>query len=68
VAQDRLAWLNEQLADGREFIVGSRFSLADVFLYCMLDFGNRIGQPIDPAHTHVQGWFDWIEARDSTKA
>jgi glutathione S-transferase len=68
VAQDRLAWLNEQLADGREFIVGSRFSLADVFLYCMLAFGNRIGQPIDPAHTHVQGWFDRIEARGSAKA
>ncbi len=68
VAQDRLAWLNEQLADGREFIVGSRFSLADVFLYCMLDFGSRIGQPIDPAHTHVQGWFDRIEARGSAKA
>ncbi len=40
MAQDRLAWLDGQL-EGREFLCGKRFTLADILLYCFLDFGKR---------------------------
>ena len=68
VAQDRLAWLDQQMADGRQFIVGERVTLADVFLYCMLTFGNGVGQPMSPDHTHIARWYERMAARPSAGA
>ena len=68
VAQDRLAWLDQQMADGRQFIVGERVTLADVFLYCMLTFGNAVGQPMSPDHTHIAKWYERMAARPSAEA
>ena len=68
VAQDRLAWLDQQMADGRQFIVGERVTLADVFLYCMLTFGNGVGQPMSPDHTHIAKWYERMAARPSAEA
>jgi glutathione S-transferase len=41
IAANRLKWLNGQMADEREWICGKRFTLADMLLYCWLDFGTR---------------------------
>ena len=68
VAQDRLAWLDQQMADGRQFIAGKRVTLADVFLYCMLTFGNGVGQPMSPDHTHIAKWYERMAARPSAGA
>ena len=68
VAQDRLAWLDQQMADGRQFIVGERVTLADVFLYCMLTFGTAVGQPMSPDHTHIAKWYERMAARPSAEA
>jgi glutathione S-transferase len=68
VAQNRLKWLNEQMADGREYLCGKRFTLADIHLYGWLHFGNQIGQPLDRANTHIAAWFDRIAQRPSAKA
>ncbi len=68
VAQNRLKWLNDQLADGREFVCGKRFTLADILLYGFLDFGGQVGQPLDRSNAHVAAWFDRIAQRPSAKA
>jgi glutathione S-transferase len=68
IAANRLAWLNGQMADGREYLCGKRFTLADILLYCWLDFGALVGQPIDPANTHIKAWFDRVAQRPSLKA
>ena len=68
VAANRLAWLNGQMADGREYLCGKRFTLADILLHCWLDFGALVGQPLDPANTHIKTWFDRIAQRPSIKA
>ena len=68
IAAKRLQWLNEQMADGREWICGKRFTLADMLLYCWLDFGNQVGQPLDPANTNIAAWFARVAARPSVKA
>lgn len=67
MAQDRIAWLDGQL-DGNQFIAGDRFSLADIQLYCFLDFGASVGQPLDEANANVVGWFERIGSRPSAKA
>lgn len=66
IAQERLAWL-DGLMEGREFICGKRFSLADVLLFAFLEFGNAVGQPLDPKCERLQAWYARVASRPSTK-
>jgi glutathione S-transferase len=68
VAANRLQWLNGQMADGREYLCGQRFTLADILLYCWVEFGNQVGQPLDPANTHIVAWLARVGQRPSVKA
>lgn len=65
--QDKLAWL-DGLMGTKTWIAGHRFTLADIHLYCFLDFLAGVGQSIDPRHTHVKAWFDRAAARPSASA
>ncbi|HVA77805.1 MAG TPA: glutathione S-transferase [Candidatus Binataceae bacterium] len=65
--QDGLKWLDAQLA-GRDFIAGKRFTIADIILYCALDFGSSVGQKVDPSLKNLSAWFARVDARPSTKA
>ena len=67
IVADRLRWLDGQIA-GKQFLCGDRFTLADIKLYCWLDFGNQVGQPMDEANANVAAWFSRVAARESTKA
>jgi glutathione S-transferase len=67
IAQDGLAWLDQQIA-GRDTIVPKRFTLADIVLFAFLDFGATVGQGIDPANRNLQKWLASTKARDSAKA
>ena len=42
--------------DGRDVSCGKRFTLADILLYCLLDFGNQVGQPLDAANSNIVAW------------
>lgn len=68
MAQNRLQWLDGQLADGRKFICGERFTLADIHLFAFLEFGNQVGQPLNPDFKNLQAWFARVKARPSTAA
>jgi glutathione S-transferase len=68
IAANRLRWLNEQMADGRDYLCGKRFTLADILLYCFVDFGNQIGQPLDAANTNIAAWFKRVGERPSVQA
>jgi glutathione S-transferase len=68
VAANRLQWLNEQMNDKREYICGKRFTLADILLYCWLEFGNQVGQPLDPANGNIVAWLARVGQRPSAKA
>ena len=67
MAQDKLTWLDGQLA-GREFIGGDRIGLADVLLFCFLAFGANVGQPLNPENGNVTAWFERMQARPSASA
>jgi len=68
VAQNRLKWLDGQMADGRGYLCGKRFSLADIHLFGWLDFGGQVGQPLDRTNALIAAWFDRIAQRPSAKA
>jgi len=67
IAQNRLTWLEGQMGD-REFLCGKRFTLADILLFCFLDFGVQVGQPLNPDNRKVSDWFKRVKARPSTAA
>lgn len=67
VARDRLAWLDGML-EGREFLAGDRFSIADLWLYAWLDFADSVGQPFDRSLRHIAPWFERIASRPSAAA
>lgn len=67
IAQDRLAWLDRQM-NGNEYICGARFTLADVLLFCFLDFGRQVGQPLREENKIICAWFQRIMTRPSARA
>jgi glutathione S-transferase len=67
IAQDRLKWLDGQMA-GKTYVVGERFTLADVLLYCFVAFGNQVGQPLNPEFKNLHAWFDRVNVRPSVTA
>jgi glutathione S-transferase len=66
-AQDRLAWL-DKLMEGRTYICGDRLTMADILLFCFVDFFNGVGQPIDPNLKNIVAWHARMAARPSAKA
>ena len=68
IAANRLKWLDGQMADGRQYLCGKRFSLADILLFCWIEFGNQVGQPLDAANTNIVAWMARVGERPSVKA
>jgi glutathione S-transferase len=66
-AQKKIAWL-DGLMTGRSFIAGDRFTLADILLFCFLDFGDKVGQPINRDNRNISVWFDRVKERPSAAA
>jgi glutathione S-transferase len=66
IAQDGLQWLEGEFKG--PWIVGERFTLADILLFAFLDFGGQVGQPLDPAFGKLTDWFARVKARSSAAA
>jgi glutathione S-transferase len=67
LAQERITWLDGLIA-GRDFIAGDKITLADILLFCFLDFGQAVGQPLNPANKNIMAWFERMKARPSAAA
>ena len=67
ITREKLAWLDALIA-GKNYVCGDRLSLADILLYCFLEFGQQVGQPFEPSNKHIAAWFERMKARPSAKA
>jgi glutathione S-transferase len=67
LAQERIIWLNGLIA-GRDFVAGPHLTLADILLYCTLDFGASVGQPLNADNANITAWFARMNARPSAEA
>ena len=67
IAQERLVWLDQQL-EGKEFICGDRLTLADIMLYCFLNFGATVGQPIDEGNKNISALYAKLDSLESARA
>ena len=66
LAQEKLTWLDGLIA-GRQWIAGDRFTLADILLFCFLQFGARVGQPLNTDNKAIAAWYARVEARAQAK-
>jgi glutathione S-transferase len=66
-AQKWLSWLDGQIA-GRPFVAGEAITMADIMLYCFLDFGAAVGQPVNPNNKNITDLYQRLKARPSASA
>lgn len=66
LARDGYEWLEAQL-EGRDWIAGDEFGLADIVLYSFADFGAGVGQPAPAELPRVNAWFQRVAARPSAE-
>ena len=67
IAQDKLTWLDGLIA-GKTFVAGERLTLADILLFCFLDFSAGVGQPINQDNKNIVAWYERMKARPSAAA
>ena len=61
----RLSWLDEHLKSSI-FVAGEQFSVADITLFCTIEFGELVGEVYEEAkQTAVAAWRERIASRPS---
>jgi glutathione S-transferase len=66
IAAAKLLWLDGLMAG--DFVCGSRFTLADILLFCFVEFGAQVGQPIPADAVWLPAWHQRIAGRASAAA
>lgn len=60
-------WLDREL-DGKVFVAGDNYSMADICLLSTVDFATWIGLPLEPEFANLKAWHDRVSARPSAAA
>lgn len=63
-----LSWLDRDLADGRAFLAGDVYSMADIVALTTLDFATFIGLEAPGGTPHLEAWRARVSARPSAAA
>ena len=63
-----MQWIDGELADGREFLGGARYSMADIVLLCGIDFARFVEMDMPDDAKHLRAWHARVSARPSASA
>ncbi|HTP77746.1 MAG TPA: glutathione S-transferase family protein [Rhizomicrobium sp.] len=63
-----MRWIDRELADGRPFLAGAHYSMADIVLLCGIDFAKFIHQEMPEDAPHLRAWHARVSARPSARA
>lgn len=66
IAAKKLLWLDALMSG--DFVCGDRFTLADIMLFCFVEFGAQVGQPLPADAAWLPGWRARVAARPSAAA
>jgi glutathione S-transferase len=66
IAAKKLVWLDGLMTG--DFICGDRFTLADILLFCFIEFGAVVGQPLPDGLAWIPAWHARVAARASAAA
>jgi glutathione S-transferase len=67
IARAKLLWL-DKLMQGRTWVCGDRYTLADILLLAFVEFGAQVGQPLPEEATWLHDWAKRAAARPSRAA
>ncbi|KAB7647731.1 glutathione S-transferase family protein [Polymorphobacter fuscus] len=67
MVQEKFLWL-DHLMQGRTWVCGDRFTLADLMLLAFVDFGTSVGQPLPASASWLPQWHGRAAARPSAAA
>jgi len=67
VYADAQRWLDREL-EGRAFIAGEAYTMADICALTTVDFAGRIGLPLEAQCTRLAAWHGRVSGRPSAKA
>jgi glutathione S-transferase len=68
VLTNAMRWLDGELGDGRTFLAGEKFSMADIVLLCGLDFAKFINMDMPEDAANLRAWYGRVSARPSASA
>lgn len=68
IIERAMRWLDQEIADGRQFIAGSDYTMADIAALTMVDFAALIGLNPIADNGAVQSWHERVSARPSASA
>jgi glutathione S-transferase len=63
-----MRWFDGVLADGREFLAGVHYSMADIVLLCGIDFAKFVDMDMPQDASHLRAWHARVSARASATA
>ncbi len=61
------SYINREL-EGKTWLTGDSFSMADICLLTTVDFASWIGLPLEPEHEALKAWHERATARPSASA
>lgn len=67
VANEGLAIVDAQLGRG-EHVLGARFSLADIMLFCFVEFAGQVGLPVEERFANLHRWRERVARRPAFAA
>lgn len=63
-----MKWLDAEMSDGREFLAGTDYSIADIALLCGIDFAKFVNMDMPEECANLRGWHARAAARPSALA
>jgi glutathione S-transferase len=68
VVASAMKWLDSELADGRPWLAGDAYSMADIVLLCGIDFAKFVNMDMPEDAAHLRAWHARASARPSANA
>jgi glutathione S-transferase len=68
VVAEAMNWIDGELADGREFVAGKTFSMADIVLLCGIDFAKFVRMEMPESAKHLRAWHQRVSSRPTARA
>ena len=68
IAGKAMAWLDRELADGRDWIAGDAYGIADIVALTTIDFAGFIGLDVPDEAERLKAWRTRASARPSSSA
>jgi glutathione S-transferase len=68
VVANAMKWLDGEMADGREFLAGADYSMADIVLLCGIDFAKFVNMDMPEECANLRQWHAHVCTRPSAAA